>query len=72
MSKEHNLEDKDKALHIGSVSHSFFVGMKIPHLKYGYLKVMAYADGYYMARYKGCVPFCCTEKELIKRSINCG
>ena len=36
-----------------------------------YLKIMAYADNYYMVRYKGCVPFVCTEKELENRiSLN--
>ena len=34
-----------------------------------YLKIMAYADNYYMVRYKGRVPFVCTEKELENRII---
>ena len=29
-----------------------------------YVKIMAYADGYYMSRRKGCIPFVANEKEL--------
>jgi hypothetical protein len=50
-----------------NVSRRFIVGQKIPMKEGRWLKIMADADGYYMARYKGCMPFCCTEKELISR-----
>jgi len=30
-----------------------------------YLKVMAYSDGYYMLRFKGCMPFVKSKKDLI-------
>jgi hypothetical protein len=53
-----------------SVSSSFMVGSKIPHIKNGYIKIMAFVDGYYMARFKGCVPFVCTQRELIRRMLS--
>lgn len=34
------------------------------------LRIMAFAEGYYMARYKGCMPFVCNEQELEKRLKN--
>lgn len=40
------------------------VGDKIPTGHRGYLKIMAYADNYYMVRYKGSVPFVCDLKKL--------
>jgi hypothetical protein len=46
----------------------FKVGDKIPTTNLDYIKVMAFADNYYMVRYKGCIPFVCTEKELIYRT----
>lgn len=46
------------------------VGDKIPTFTNEYIKVMAFTDNYYMVRYKGCVPFVCTKKELIKRIEN--
>lgn len=33
------------------------VGNKIPLKDKSHLHIMAYKDKYYMARYKGCVPF---------------
>ena len=36
----------------------------------GYLKVMAIIDGYVMARYKGCIPFCESENAFINRVLN--
>jgi hypothetical protein len=53
-----------------TVSSSFMVGSKIPHLRNGYIKIMAFVDGYYMARFKGCVPFVCTQRELIRRMLS--
>jgi hypothetical protein len=47
----------------------YSVGKKYPHITNGYLKIMAYADGYYMARFKGCYPFVATESEITKRLI---
>ncbi len=32
-----------------------------------YIKIMAIADGYVMARNKGCIPFCETIKEFVLR-----
>ena len=52
------------------VSGCFRVGQKIPMISGGYLKIMAYADGYYMARFKGCIPFCCRQDELIRRMLS--
>jgi len=46
------------------------VGDKIPTFTNEYIKVMAFADNYYMVRYKGCVPFVCTKKELIQKIEN--
>jgi len=51
------------------VSGCFSVGMKFPIINGGYLKIMAFVDGYYMARFKGCVPFCCKQDELIRRML---
>ena len=49
----------------------FQIGTKILFIgkECNYLKIMAYADNYYMVRYKGRVPFVCTEKELENRII---
>lgn len=46
------------------------VGDKIPTTMQQYLKVMAYVDGYVMARYKGCIPFVSTIKEFEKKLNN--
>lgn len=45
------------------------VGFKYPHIRMGYLKIMAYSDGYYMARYKGCIPFVAKEAEIAQKLI---
>ena len=38
------------------------------HSKSGtYIRIMAFSEGYYMARWKGCSPFCYDEKELEAR-----
>ena len=42
----------------------FIVGNKIPLKNNSHLYIMALVDNYYMARYKGCVPFCCRENML--------
>lgn len=60
-------DDKQPRLKQASVSRRFSVGQKLLVKHHTYLKIMAYADGYYMVRYKSCIPFCCTEKELISR-----
>lgn len=43
------------------------VGKKYPTFLNGYIKILAFADSYYMARYKGCFPFCCKADELIDK-----
>ncbi len=40
------------------------VGEKIPTKDGRWIKIMAYSDNYYMARFKGCMPFVCKEQEL--------
>lgn len=45
------------------------VGEKFKTNYGGYLLVMAFANGYYMARYNGAMPFCCNEFDL-KKQIN--
>lgn len=51
-------------------TQKFPVGFKYPSVSLGYLKIMAYVDGYYMVRYKGCIPFCCKEEQLIERMLD--
>lgn len=47
---------------------SFSVGDKFAHKEGGgYIKVMAIADGYVMARNKGCIPFCESINDFIVR-----
>lgn len=44
------------------------IGDKIPHKEgNGYIKVMAIAEGYVMARNKGCIPFCESIDKFIER-----
>lgn len=45
----------------------YAVGTKFKIGADSYLKVMAEAEGYYMVRYKGAMPFCLSGKELQKR-----
>lgn len=49
------------------VISSALVGKKLPTKDGGWLKIMAFCDNYYMARFKGCIPFCYNEKELKAR-----
>ncbi len=42
----------------------FEVGNKIPLKSNSYLYIMAFKDKYFMAKYKGCVPFVCDLKTL--------
>ena len=46
------------------------VGKKYPVKDFTYIKVMAFSEGYFMAMYKGCMPFCMKEKQLIQRIYN--
>lgn len=46
------------------IINSSLVGKKLPTKDGGYFKIMTFSDNYYMVRFKGCVPFCCNEKEL--------
>lgn len=69
MKKDSKIEETPQVFE-HSVSSSFMVGSKIPHIKNGYIKIMAFVDGYYMARFKGCVPFVCTQRELIRRMLS--
>ena len=46
---------------------SALVGKKLPTKDGGWLKIMAFCDNYYMARYKGCMPFCYNEEGLRAR-----
>lgn len=49
------------------------VGKKLKTLNGGWIKIMAFCDNYYMARFKGCMPFCCDQKgldKLIKEHCN--
>lgn len=51
-----------------NVNGSFCAGDKFAHKEgNGYIKVMAIADGYVMARNKGCIPFCEKIDEFIVR-----
>lgn len=50
---------------------TFHVGDKIPSKEMGYIKIMAFEDGYVMARYKGCMPWCVTIKEFEKIIAKC-
>lgn len=43
------------------------ISKKIPTKDGSYLKIMAYSDGYFMCRFKGCVPFVLNENELKAR-----
>ena len=48
-----------KQVQLYSVGQKFYVG----NLE---LRIMAYSEGYYMCRYKGCIPFAIGEKDLAK------
>lgn len=50
-----------------SLHEEISVGKKIPTKNNGWIKIMAFSDGYYMARFKGCYPFCCSYKQLLKK-----
>lgn len=54
----HKIEIRPRMLHKA--------GDKIPMIIGDYVKVMAIADGYVMARRKGCYPFVCAVKEFDK------
>jgi len=47
----------------------FIVGNKIPLKNNSYLYIMALVDNYYMARYKGCVPFVC-RLDMLKQIVD--
>lgn len=47
------------------------VGEKFPNKKGdSYIKIIAIAEGYIMARYKGCVPFVQSENDFLHRINN--
>ena len=41
-------------------------GMKFPAKGKSHLRIMAAAEGHFMCRYTGAIPFCLSEKELRK------
>jgi hypothetical protein len=46
------------------MSERYKIGERIPIDARGYLKIMAFAEGYYMARFKGCLPFIAREPQI--------
>lgn len=57
---------KNFVTHLPSVG-DIFVGDRIPMKNSNWLKVMAYVDGYIMARFKGCIPFVLNLSDFIRR-----